>query len=182
MQKNKFVVWLKDLLVGALMGIASAIPGVSAATIAIICNSYDRLVGSISGVTKHIKESIIVLVPILLGIAIGLVPCLILFDIALSHMLFAVVCLFLGLLIGSFPKVLENVKGEKPEPKQIVYAAISFFVSVSLGLISALMGKSNDLSSFFTNTPLWFYFIIFFVGAATSAFLIIPGKIGRAHV
>ena len=60
-----------NIIKGVMIGIANVIPGVSGGTMAVSFGIYDRLISSISGFTKHVKESLALLAPILLGCALA---------------------------------------------------------------------------------------------------------------
>ena len=61
-----------NIIKGIMIGIANVIPGVSGGTMAVSFGIYDRLISSISGFTNHVKESLSLLAPILLGCALGI--------------------------------------------------------------------------------------------------------------
>ena len=50
-----------NIIKGVMIGIANVIPGVSGGTMAVSFGIYDRLISSISGFTKHVKESLALL-------------------------------------------------------------------------------------------------------------------------
>ena len=52
-----------NIIKGVMIGIANVIPGVSGGTMAVSFGIYDRLISSISGFTKHVKESLALLAP-----------------------------------------------------------------------------------------------------------------------
>ena len=93
------------------IGIGAAIPGVSGAAIALICNVFDDIINAVDGFRKNIKFSIIVLIPIALGIVCAVIPCIYLFSLAFEHLMFILICLFAGFLIGSFPSVKREING-----------------------------------------------------------------------
>ena len=45
-----------NIIKGVMIGIANVIPGVSGGTMAVSFGIYDRLINSISGFTKHVKD------------------------------------------------------------------------------------------------------------------------------
>ena len=61
-----------NIIKGIMIGIANVIPGVSGGTMAVSFGIYDRLINSISGFTKHVKESLALLSPVLLGCVLGI--------------------------------------------------------------------------------------------------------------
>ena len=64
---------IKNILKGAVVGIANAIPGVSGGTMMVAMGIYDALIHSITHLFKEFKKSLAVLAPILIGAAIGIV-------------------------------------------------------------------------------------------------------------
>lgn len=65
--------FFKKFGIGAVIGAAMIIPGVSGGTIAVLLNIYDKLIGAISDLKKDFKNSFLFLLPIILGalVAIG---------------------------------------------------------------------------------------------------------------
>ena len=49
------------------MALADSVPGVSGGTMAVSLGIYDRLIGSISGLFREFKKSILFLIPIISG-------------------------------------------------------------------------------------------------------------------
>ena len=52
---------------GCIIGVANIIPGVSGGTMAVILNVYDKLIDSVIGIKKHVKESLTFLIPVIIG-------------------------------------------------------------------------------------------------------------------
>ena len=102
--------FILDIIKGILMGIANIIPGVSGGTMAVSLGIFDRLISSITHLFKDFKKSISTLVPILLGLAIGIIG----FSYAVEYLLKAhtlATCLaFVGLILGGLPVLLLEMK------------------------------------------------------------------------
>ena len=96
---------------GMGIGTGAAIPGVSGAAVAVIFKVYEEIITAVNNFRKKFGYAIAVLVPILLGIICAVIPCIILFSFAFEHFLFLLISLFAGFLLGSFPGVLDEVKG-----------------------------------------------------------------------
>ncbi len=64
---------IKNILKGAVIGIANIIPGVSGGTMAVAMGIYDVLIRSLTHLFKEFKKSVMTLIPILIGAAIGIV-------------------------------------------------------------------------------------------------------------
>ena len=170
--------WFKLLFAGAMMGVANAIPGVSGGTVAVILKVYQKLVDAIGGILKHFVKSIIVLLPILIGIVGAMIPCVFLFDFAFEYFAFGIVSLFAGLIIGSFPGILDEVKGEPIKVGNITIAVITCLIAVALGVLSIFIGSKVDIGDMLESPKWYVYIILIGVGFLASVSLIIPGISG----
>ena len=168
--------WFKLFFSGAAMGVANSIPGVSGGTMAVILKFYEKLINAISGIFKHFLKSIIVLLPIGLGIVAAMIPCFFLFEKALDYFTFGIIALFAGLIIGSFPGITEEVKGVKITPIYVVICVITCLFAITLGVLSVVL--KLDVGQFLEHPQWWFYIITLFVGIVASISLIVPGISG----
>ena len=168
--------WFKTLLSGMAIGFGSAVPGVSGGTIAVILGIYEKILWAVSNIIKHFKEAFRVLLPTLIGVVIALVPTIYLMDKALNGLLFAVICVFAGFILGSIPGIKDEVKDVKPNHKHIIAIVVAALVAIGLGVGSVL--AKADVSSYFYNTPVWFYFVLIPVGFIASIALVVPGLSG----
>ena len=170
--------WFKSLLAGVGIGVAASVPGVSGGTIAVILKVYDKLIETVSNLFKHFVKSFLTLLPILLGIVLALIPCIILFHYAFDGLLFAIVCLFAGLIIGSFPGIIDEVKGEKITPLCIFICIITALVAITIGVLSVVLGDKIDILNWFIDPQWWFFLLLIPVGALASTALVVPGISG----
>ncbi|MGM9873546.1 MAG: DUF368 domain-containing protein [Bacilli bacterium] len=170
--------FFKSLLAGMGIGVASAIPGVSGGTIAVSLKVYDKIISAVSGIFKHFKESIKVLLPILLGVVLALIPCIYLFDKAFEGFVFGIVTLFAGLIVGSFPGILKEVKNEKVTSKNIITLIITLLIALAIGVLSVNLGDTINISSHFASPEWWFYLLLIPVGMIASFALVVPGISG----
>ena len=168
--------WLKTFLAGMGIGFGSAVPGVSGGTIAVILKVYDKLIWAVSNILKHFKEAIRVLLPILIGVVVALIPTIYLMDKALNGFVFGVICIFAGFIIGSIPGIKDEVKDIKPNKKHCIILIVSALIAIGLG-VGSVLGKA-DVSTYFINTPVWFYFVLIPVGFVASVALVVPGLSG----
>lgn len=168
--------WFKTLLSGMAIGFGSAVPGVSGGTIAIIFGVYNKIIWAVSNIFKHFKKAFRVLLPTLLGVVLALIPTIYLMDKALNGFVFGVICIFAGFIIGSIPGIKDEVKEVKPNHKHFIILIISAMVAIGLGVASVL--AKADVSYYFYNTPVWFYFLLIPVGFIASVALVVPGLSG----
>ena len=58
---------VKNILKGAVMGIANIIPGVSGGTMAVSMGIYDKIIHAVTHLFSEFKQSMKTLLPILIG-------------------------------------------------------------------------------------------------------------------
>lgn len=172
--------FLKRLLAGMGIGVGAAIPGVSGAAIAVIFKVYEDIIGAVNNFRKKFGHSVLVLLPILLGIVIAVIPCIILFSLAFEHLMFVLICIFAGFLIGSFPSITERVKGVKPNKLQIMLIITGALFVITLGVLSVALGDKMNIDGLFKtiNTNWWLFFVLVPVGVLAAVALTVPGLSG----
>src|SRR5699024_10621211 len=94
---------LLDILRGIVIGIANIIPGVSGGTMAVSMGIYDKLIGAVTGLFKHFKDSVKLLLPLGIGMAIGIVGFGFLLEYLLANFVLATCLTFVGLILGGLP-------------------------------------------------------------------------------
>ena len=182
MKKEKS--WLGRFVAGIGIGAGAAIPGVSGAAVALIFRVYESIINAVDGFTKHVKKSLATLFPILLGVFLSVILCIIVFHWAFEHVMFLLICLFAGFLIGSFPSILQEVKGVPLTKKYVTIAIIGGLIVVALGVMSIILGNHGvNFDSYFVNSEnffgnWWIIIVLFFVGILASVALTVPGFSG----
>lgn len=168
--------WFKRFVAGMAIGTGAAIPGVSGAAIAVIFRVYEDIINAVNNFRKRFGWAIKVLIPILLGCLLAVGICIILFHIAFSHFMFVLMCLFAGFLLGSFPGITDEVKGEKADKKCIVLLILGAVFVIGLGIASVFSGL--NVQSIFETRPWWLYLVLIPVGAVAAVALTVPGLSG----
>lgn len=164
---------IKNILKGAVIGIANIIPGVSGGTMAVAMGIYDTLIHSLTHLFKEFKKSVMTLLPILLGAVIGLVGLSFIIEKMSDWIPMQTNFLFIGLILGSLPAITVKVKGEKIKPGYIVVCFIFFAIVVIGAVFNSVEGGEADLSINFFNIVK-----LFVVGMIASATMVIPGVSG----
>lgn len=164
---------LKKILSGIVIGVANIIPGVSGGTMMVAMGIYDKLISSITGLWKDFKKSFQFLLPIGIGMVLGIAVLSKIIAMMFEVIPFQTNCLFIGLIIGSFPYILKNVKGHSVKLQHII--ACLLFLILVIG--SALMGESGGEEATLIGGILPMI-KLFAVGVVTSATMIIPGVSG----
>lgn len=172
--------FLKRFLAGMGIGTGAAIPGVSGAAIAVIFGVYEDIIGAVNNFRKKFGHAILVLLPILLGIICAVIPCIFLFSLAFEHLMFVLICIFAGFLIGSFPSILDKVKGVKPDKFQILLIITGGLFVLTLGILSVAFGGDMNIGGLFENINhnWWLYLVLVPVGVLAAVALTVPGLSG----
>lgn len=164
---------VKDILKGAIIGIANIIPGVSGGTMAVSMGIYDHLISAITGITKNFKKSMRVLIPIILGAAIGIIALSYIITPALERYPLQTSSLFIGLILGGLPILIKHVKGAKIGIGHIVVFILLFVLAIGMAFFNETESNVTDITINFGTT-----IQLFLVGIAASATMIIPGVSG----
>ena len=172
----KVKAWFKKFFAGMAIGTGAAIPGVSGAAIAVIFRVYEDIIGAVNSFRKKFGWAMSILIPILLGILLAVAICVVLFHIAFCHFMFVLMCLFAGFLIGSFPGITDEVKGEKLNRKAIILMIVGAVFVIGLGIASVFSGM--NVGSLFETLPWWLYLVLIPVGAVAAVALTVPGLSG----
>ena len=155
------------------MGIANVIPGVSGGTLAVILGVFKDFVGSISNIFKSFKKSVLFLLPIVLGMGVAVVASSKLIETCLTYYPLATILFFVGLILGGVPILFNKIKGEmKSIPNYIIFIIMFSFILLFTFVIS---GEKNVELVSLTFID---YILLFIVGAAASASMVIPGISG----
>ncbi len=172
--------FLKRFFAGMGIGIGAAIPGVSGAAIAVIFKVYEDIISAVNNFRKKFGFAIKVLIPILLGIVCAVIPCIYLFSLAFEHLMFVLICIFAGFLIGSFPSITDKVKGIKPNKLQIALIITGAIFVITLGVLSVAFGDRLNIGGLFVNIKnnWWLYLVLIPVGVLAAVALTVPGLSG----
>lgn len=170
-KQNPVVEFLFNIVRGAAIGVAFIIPGFSGGSVAAILGIYEKLVGSIADLFKHFKSSIMFLLPILIGLILGVAALILPIQWGLAHFPIPTVSLFVGLAIGGLPSVTEKVKG-KPKWTHLVALIIPLAFAASLCFIP-MAGEVDLLHQNFGG-----YLLLILIGAVGACALVVPGISG----
>lgn len=166
---------LKYVLYGILMGVANVIPGVSGGTMAIILNFYDRLMESITLNFKILKKNIGFLIPLGIGVGIGIVGFSKVMKFLLAEYPTQTYLGFIGIVIGSLPLIFHKAKCEKITVKSWVPFVVTFCLMLALSLFS---GKEAGSSVVYTSLSLESFVVLFLSMAIATVTMIVPGISG----
>lgn len=176
---KKFSSYIKDLIVGFIFGLAGIIPGIAGGTVLLVSGTYKKIVAAVSNLfSKNFVRNFLILLPFGIGAIIAVAAFVYPINIALHYCLFAIVSLFAGLIIGTYPSLVDKIKAEPKKKSFILTLIISFVIAGIIGIFSIVFNTNTIIENLFANRPYYIYFIVFFVGLICSSGLIIPGFSG----
>lgn len=177
---KKFWNWIIDILKGITIGFAAMIPGVSGGTMAVLTKCYDKLVTNVSNIFKTFVKSFLILLPLGIGVLAGVAIGYFSLRLAFQYILFIIVSLFFGLILGSIPDIAKEVKGTPVKPSFIITFSVAFLVVFGLALAAFLinLGTGYEVDELFVNPQWYLYVIMIPLGIIASVALVAPGISG----
>ena len=163
--------WFLDVLRGMVIGLANVIPGVSGGTMMVSMGIYDKLIWSINHLFKKFRECIKILLPYLVGMVLAIVLGAFALKAAFKNYPLPTNTLFIGLILGSLPFILKEMKGEKIGWQGVLAFVLLFALVVGLKAIEAENVTAVSLN---IGTVL----LMLLMGAICSAAMVIPGVSG----
>lgn len=171
--------FLFDIIKGMLIGVANIIPGVSGGTMMVSMGVYEKIIGVVNNLFKDIKKSIITLLPLGIGMLLGVAVFSFIIPWCLEVYPLPTCLCFIGLILGGIPAILKPAKESlHKEGKSISIphiVAFVFFFALAVGM--ALMNETETSSANF-DLNLGFMILIFIVGVVAAATMVIPGVSG----
>ena len=165
--------YIFKILRGIIIGIANAIPGVSGGTMMVSMGIYDDIIGCVNNLFSNIKKSILTLLPYVIGMGVGVVGLSYGIEYFLTHYSLQTSMIFIGLILGGLPVILEKVKGKRLGASNII--VFLFFFCFVVGL--QMLGGGEDTSTIITLSVVE-VIKLFFIGVIAAATMVIPGVSG----
>ena len=159
------------VLKGMLIGIGKVIPGVSGSLIAVSLGVYEKAIEAIGNFFKNIKENILFLGTLAIGIVFSIAFGSKIIIYLLEIFYVPTLLLFVGFIAGVLPSLYHKI-GNKNK-RYYFYFMISFLFVFFLDLCS-----SN--ANFYPEKNLLSYLLIVGIGFLDAATMIIPGISGTA--
>lgn len=171
--------FIMDMVKGIMIGIANIIPGVSGGTIALTMGVYDKLIGAISNLLKDWKKSAVTLLPIALGVVIGLIGFTYLIEYLLSNHTFVTCMTFVGLILGGLPMLYRRLKQNLADTRQSIgiSGSLAFIILFAISVALPLLRSDSEVLRTLTATP-GTMITMFFIGIIASATMVVPGVSG----
>lgn len=155
------------ILKGSLIGLGSILPGVSGGMIAAAFDIYKDLINALNLFTKEPIKAVISIWQYLIGIALGIFVGFLLIKTVLDRVPLLATLLFIGLILGSIPSLIREVKSDDITVKHYITAAVTVVIMVGFLFIK----PSTQIIS-------GNYVMMFIAGGLMALSFIIPGLSG----
>ena len=162
---------VKKLLQGVAIGVANIIPGVSGGTMMVSMGIYGDVISAVTGVFSHFKQSVKLLLPYMIGMAIGIAGLSFVIGYLFEYYPFWTAMLFIGLIFGGLPMLLPKVSGQKVS---LVEATLFFLFFALIVAMEFLQQGTDRVLTVGVNSAV----TLFFIGALAAATMVIPGVSG----
>ena len=126
------MVFLKNFLVGILIGAGAILPGVSSGVFCVAFGLYEKLIDSCLHFFKNIKKNAAFLFPIILGALVSIFLFSNFLQFAFNNFYIITSYAFIGLILGSLPIVFKQSEVSKITFSHIMCLILSFVFSLYL--------------------------------------------------
>ena len=163
---------VKSGILGFFIGLAIIVPGVSGSAVAIIFRLYEKLLFALGNIFKKFKKCFLFLLPILVGAVLGFVGGFFGVRKLIDILPFAIVALFGGLMLGAYPAVTDQIKGEKITAPRTLLFILGLLIPIAASLVSVFVyGGDKSLDSL----SVWHYLLFLLLGYLVAITQIVPG-------
>ena len=166
---------------GIVVGVANIIPGVSGGTIAVVTGIFDPLIEAINTLFKKFKKNLKFLLPVGLGLVVGIVAFSKLIGLSLEKFPLQTGLFFAGLVIGSVPLILRKAgAGSKFKYIYLVPFALCAAAVVALAVFQTYFSPEAGSVAAGELPKLTFGMILklFFGGMLSAGAMVVPGVSG----
>ena len=162
----------KSGLLGAFIGLAIIVPGVSGSAVAIIFRLYEKLLYALGNFFRKFKRCALFLLPVAVGAAVGLIVGFFGVRALLGVLPFATVALFAGLMLGAYPAVTDQIRGEKLTPWRGALFALGLALPFALSAVSVYAAPG---AASLEDLQVWHYLLFLLLGWLVALTQLVPG-------
>lgn len=177
--KSKTKEFLKDTAVGAGIGSAVIVPGISGGTIALVSGAFKKIVTAVDQLfTKYFIKNLLILLPFLLGMIFAICALYFPITLAFDYCMLAIVALFAAFMAGSIPSMIKKAGKTRITMVDMILCFAGFAIVVIFGILSLKFNLNSEVQTTFDNNIWYLYPILFAIGVIASMGLIVPGFSG----
>ena len=169
---------IKNFIIGAVVGTASILPGVSGGLIAVLCGIYERLIDDLSDLRHKLFSDFRFLFMLGLGLLIGMLGCTLILDYTMEAYLLPCMALFFGLIVAQIPEVYKLTgyeNGTKPSVAEIIWLIAGLTITIVLMFYHSSEGGVNPEDHSAVNMLLFFL-----CGVIVAISKVMPGISGSS--
>ena len=167
---------LRLTLVGFVLGITTTIPGISAATMAVVFNVYERLINLIAPNVKKVLGAWMFWLPLVVGGGIGIVFASKALTQLFENHTVPTYWFLIGVIMGSIPLVYSRARensSKLPSLSSVICALVAFALMVVMAAL-----KPEEGVALYTELSLPAFGLLALSGALGALAMIIPGISG----
>ena len=159
--------FFKRFIAGIVIGIGAIIPGFSGGILAVSMGLYKPTIDAVTGFFKAPKRNFAFLLPLALGGALGFLVFMFLLDELFETAHTYVICVFIGLVIGSLPSLMRECLEEGYKKSYPIWSVIGFAVAFTLVILGIVKneGAAREINLFWS----------FVSGAIIMGGVLLPG-------
>lgn len=124
------------MLCGAFLGISVIAPGISGSIMAVMMGIYNDLITVISNPFKNFKKNFFFLLPMGIGAVISMLALIKGLDYLFANYTVPAYLLFMSLILGSIPTVIEEAKKDTIKKKYFAGTVLAFAFALTIGLLA----------------------------------------------
>ncbi len=160
---KNYLIFLKRIIFGVLIGASVMVPGLSGGTTALILGEFTKILTATEQLFKNFKKSFVYLFPLSVGGILGVYFSSVIINFFIVDYYIYFSFAVIGIIAGSIPVFLPQ-KNKVPHVKKILY----IFLGAAPVIIGHIMSNKNIFSS--ENV-----FVTIFIGMICAVALILPG-------
>ncbi len=153
------------LICGMFIGLGAVLPGISGGVLCVIFGIYKPIMDFLSNPFKTFKKNMMILIPAIIGIAIGFVGVSKILSFLLENYEAQSVCAFIGLIFGMLPSLFDEAGQQGRSKGSFIGLGVAFALMLSILVGLKVMS--------FTVLPSFAAYI--FCGVCIALSIIVPG-------
>lgn len=132
--------FISNIFKGIALGAGAILPGISSGVLCVIFGIYEKLLNSFLYFFKNIRNNSRFLLPIILGIFIGVFLFSNFLQFFFASFPIQINSIFIGLILGTIPSLIKSLKIKKDTKNISIYLCFfSFFICFFIGILSVIL-------------------------------------------
>ena len=165
---------IRNILIGAVIGISNVIPGVSGGTMAVVFGIYDKIISSVINFFKDWKKNTRFLGTLACGAVLGILLFTNLIKFCLENYPQQTNFFFIGLIVGTVPLLYNKATETKLNKVNILWFILAFAIAFAMAWIGNPESNGNVIESISGINSVK----LFAAGFIAAATMILPGVSG----